>query len=402
MNGKQRIAHAMRHAIPDRVPLMCQLALGHYFLNTSLKPHEIWFTSEGFAEALITLQQRYHFDGILINLPGRDPDWRSHIDSITETDEGEVVQWKNGDRTHIPWDDNALHYPANPQKARPDFDNFDPDHDFDRIDDWPMYSWGVYHTPFLPGKASGLLTTPPDYFFRTIDIVSARVGDTISVHGEVFSPFTHFMELFSYEDALVNLALNPEKAAAILERLTDASVAWGVAQARHGVDAVLISSAYAGGGFISKRMYRRFVLPYEHRLAEAIHRQVPGVPVYTHTCGHLGDRLDLLMETGTDGVDTLDPPPIGDTELAAAKAQIGDQMFIKGNMNSVFLLQCESAADVVAHARERLRDGMPGGGYILSTACSVSPHVAPEKLEALYDLVEAEGRYERGSNDESS
>ena len=385
----------MQHKIPDRVPLMCQLALGHYFLNTDLKPHEIWFTSEGFAEALIALQQRYHFDGILINMPGRDPNWHDHIEGITETKEGEVVHWKNGDKTLIPWDDNAQHQPANLDRARPTFEAFDPERDFARIDDWPMYTWGVYHTPFLPDKPPGLLTTPPDYFFRTIDLVTERVGDTISVHGEVFSPFTHFMELFSYEDALMNLALNPDKSCAILDRLTGASIAWGVAQAQHGVDAVLISSAYAGGGFISRRMYQQFVLPYEQRLVAAIHEQSPGTPVYTHTCGHLGDRLDLLQATGTDGVDTLDPPPIGDTELAVAKAQIGDKMFIKGNMNSVFLLQTETIDEVLDHARERLRDGMPGGGYILSTACSVSPLVAPEKLEALYPLVEAEGYYAR-------
>jgi hypothetical protein len=387
MNGQQRMAMAMRHEIPDRVPLMCQLALGHYFLNTDLRPHEIWFTSEGFAEALVTLQRRYRFDGILINLPGRDPDWRKDVASITESIEGEIVRWKNGDETLIPWDDNAQHRPADPASARPLFDEFDPDRDFERLDDWTMYSWGVYHTPIPPGPL-------PDYFFRTMDQVKAQVGDTISVHGEVFSPFTHFMELFSYEDALTNLALNPEKAGAILNRLADASIMWGVAQARHGVDAVLISSAYAGGGFISKRMYERFVVPCEKRVADAIPTQAPGVPVYTHTCGHLGDRLELLMETGTDGVDTLDPPPIGNTELADAKARIGSRMFIKGNMNAVFLLQAETVEAVLNHARERLRDGMPGGGYILSTACSVGPLVQPEKLEALYPLVEAEGRYQ--------
>ncbi|RPJ20554.1 MAG: hypothetical protein EHM35_19325, partial [Planctomycetaceae bacterium] len=157
MNGKQRMAMATRHEIPDRVPVMCQLALGHYFLNTDLKPHQIWFTSEGFAEALVTLQRRYRFDGILINIPGRDPNWLDHVASITESAEGEIVRWKNGDETLIPWDDNAQHHPANPAAARPLFDVFDPDRDFDRLDDWVMYTWGVYHTPVLAGKAPGLL-----------------------------------------------------------------------------------------------------------------------------------------------------------------------------------------------------------------------------------------------------
>lgn len=71
MTGRERIALAMQHKIPDRVPVMCQLALGHYFLNTNIPPHKIWFSSEGFVEALLTLQRRYRFDGILINIPGR-------------------------------------------------------------------------------------------------------------------------------------------------------------------------------------------------------------------------------------------------------------------------------------------------------------------------------------------
>jgi len=36
---------------------------------------------------------------------------------------------------------------------------------------------------------------------------------------------------------------------------------------------------------------------------------------------------------------------------------------------------------------------MPGGGYILSSACSVPPHVDPAKLEMLTPLAERFGRY---------
>jgi len=58
MNSKQRMAAAMDHTKPDRVPVMCQLALGHYFLNCNYSPSEIWFDTETFAKALVELQQR--------------------------------------------------------------------------------------------------------------------------------------------------------------------------------------------------------------------------------------------------------------------------------------------------------------------------------------------------------
>lgn len=392
MNSRERIALAMQRQIPDRVPVMCQLALGHYFLNTGLLPHEIWFTSEGFAQALVALQRRYRFDGILINLPGRPEDTLDEVDNITEDDDGQWLAWRNGDRTFIPWDDNPHHHVADKSKAtRADFAAIDPDN-LDYLDDLTGYIWNTYHIPWLAHKEKpGPLAEIPPYFFRTIDLVKAAVGDEVSVHGEVFSPLTHFMELFGYENALVNFIIDAGKTHAILERLTEASITWAVAQAHHGVDAVLMSSAFVGGPFLSPKMYREFVVPYERRVTEAV--KATGVPVYTHTCGSLGDRLELMIETGTQGVDTLDPPPLGTTVLAEAKAQIGRRMFIKGNMNAVELLAAKTKEQVIAHAADRIKTGMPGGGYILSTACSVAPRMEPWKLELLTPLAEEIGRY---------
>jgi len=395
MNGKERVALAMRHQQPDRVPVMCQLALGHYFLNMQdrWKPHEIWFTSEAFADSLITLAQRYQFDGLLINIPGRDPNWRATVESIEERSDGEWITLDTGLHILVPWDDNAALEPADPAAAPwPDFMAFEPERDLLRLDDWPRYTWGVYHTPYLPGKAPGILTEPPAYFFRTIDLVKSAVGGSLSIHGEVYSPFTHFMELFGYQNALLGLAMDPDKAHVILDRLADATLAWGMAQAGRGVDAVLLSSAFAGGGFISPRMYEEFVVPYERKAIDALHQAYPATPVYTHTCGRLGDRLELMMDSHTDGVDTLDPPPLGNTTLEDAKTRIGQRMFIKGNLNSVALLT-DTQDTLVERVNEALGYGKPGGGYILSTACSVAPRVEPWKLQLLTELAEQHGRY---------
>lgn len=379
------MARAMRHQPVDRVPVMCQLTLGHYFLNVDLPPHRIWFTSEGFVKALVTLQQRYRFDGILINLPGRPANILDDITAIENTDDGERLTWRNGDVVVVPWDENSLLYSTrSPERA--DFETIDPDN-LDSIDDFPGYVWNTYHVPYFAKKnLRGVLLEIPDYFFRTIDLVKRAVGETVSIHGEVFSPFTHYMELLGYEQALTNLVINPAKAHALLDRLTEASVTWAVAQARRGVDAVLISSAFAGGSFISPQMYREFVVPYERRVTDAV--KAISVSVYTHTCGRIGDRLELMAETGTQGIDTLDPPPLGNVELAEAKRRIGDKLFIKGNLNSVSLLAYETREQVIAEASERIRIGREGGGYILSTACSAAPRVEPWKLELLVPLAE--------------
>ncbi len=393
MNSKERIAYAMQQKTPDRVPVMCQLALGHYFLNTDIPPHKIWFTSEGFADALVALQQRYRFDGILINLPGRPENILAQASAIKKTDDGELITWKTGETTLVPWDDNPIYEPGTSgRKERFDFLEDDLDA-LENIDDFSRYVWGVYHIPWLPGKEDKRpLSTVPDYFLKTIDEVKKRVGDDVSIHGEVFSPFTHLMELIGYELALMGLLMDGSKAHALLERLTVASVSWAVAQARHGCHAVLISSAFAGGPMLSPTMYAEFVVPYERRVAEAI--KAAGSIPYTHTCGSIGDRLGLMVQSGTCGIDTLDPPPLGNVELIDAKAEIGDRVFIKGNMDAVKLLQFTTRAEVLEHAKKRIEIGMPNGGYILSTACSVAPKMQSWKLELLTPLAEEIGRYE--------
>lgn len=382
----------MRREVPDRVPVFCQLALGHYFLNAGLPAHRVWFTSEGFAEALVKLQRRYRFDGLLINLPGRPPDLLSQLRRVEKTADGERLFWKNDETTFVPEDDNPRHYsPDGGPTRRADFATADPEK-LEGIAALSGYWWNTIHVPWLDGASrSGPVTEVPDYFLQTIRLVQTATHGKVSITGEVFSPFTHFMEMFGYENALMALLDDAGKVHALMDRMTESSSAWAVAQARAGVDAVLISSAFAGGGFLSREMYAEFVLPYERRLADTVRAE--HCPVYTHTCGAIGDRLDLMVETHIDGLDTLDPPPLGNTELGEAKLEVGQKVFLKGNMNSVELLLAKTEQEVAAEATRCLTAARQGGGFILSTACSVAPRVEPWKLEMLTPLAETCGCY---------
>jgi hypothetical protein len=396
MNGRERIALTMRHKEPDRVPVMCQLSIGHYNLNGGYKPHEIWYETEAFVDASVKLARRYRFDGILVVLAGRP---RNYLDqnllSIEETEEGEWLTWRNGDRTFMPWDDMPHHYPADQSKpARANYETFDPERDIRQIDGYLGHIWNaLYHIQEVPGKDKGPLVAGgiPEYLFRAFDLVKSRAADELSVHGSIYSPVTHFFELFGYEDALVGLATDPGRAHAVLGRLADGVIAWALALVERGADALDHSSAFVAAPFLSRKMYQEFVVPYERRVNEAV--KAAGGVIYTHSCGRIGDRLDLLEATGTLGIDTLDPPPLGNGDLAVAKRDFGDRLFFKGNMNSVALLNYRTEAEVIAEATRPLLIGKPGAGYILSTACSVAPHVEPWKLELLTPLSERLGRY---------
>jgi uroporphyrinogen-III decarboxylase len=132
-------------------------------------------------------------------------------------------------------------------------------------------------------------------------------------------------------------------------------------------------------------MYAEWIVPFERQVAQAVRDE--GAFVYTHTCGAIGDRLDLLAETGIHGIETLDPPPLGTVDLAMAKTQLRDRLFIKGNVDPVNTLLRKSRGEALADIRWAHEIGRVGGQFILSTACSVAPHTPPENVRLLADVV---------------
>ncbi len=391
MTSRERMQSAMRLGEPDRVPVMCQLALGHYFLQSGLDPIAIWHSTEGFGEALLRLQRRYGFDGILINLPGRDPDWRKYIAAIDESEGQKTIRWKNGWYTEAPPDDLPHAYRGDGSRFFPTLEEVDPRQLF-YVEPYDIA--GMTY-PFAWGFDPEPRRQFPPWQFDTLKYVRARAAD-VSVHAEIFSPFTQLMELLDYVKGMMALIEDPAKVKACLDALAEGAIVLGRGQADAGADAILISSAFAGAGFISRQHYSEFVLPYEWKVIEGI-RSHHDIPIYTHTCGAIGDRLDLMAATGTNGIDTLDPPPLGTVELAEARRQTFGRMFIKGNLDPVNTVLLGTPEQVREAARERILTAGPGGGYILSTACSVAPAAPPENILKLRQAAEEFGTYPIGA-----
>jgi len=384
------MAIAMAKGEPDRPPLMCQLSLGHYFLNTELDAVDIWHDSDAFAQALVTLQRRYGFDGILVNLPGRDPEWRSHIQRI-ETDErgNRTITWTDGSTTNAPLDDNPHVRPPEGVTIPVPFEQVDPDalfyvesHDLTGVT-YP-HSWGVGGEPAPVGGPEFF----PEYCCNTLRRVREVAGPDVSVHAELFSPFTQLMELVGYEEGLMALALDEGKSLAILDRLADGAACLAGIYANEDVDAILVSSAFVGAGFISPAYYEVFEAPFLERIVRGVRSVRGDLPVYVHTCGAIGDRLDLMEATGIDGIDTLDPPPLGTADLKQALEVLGKRVFIKGNLDPVHTMLNGTTEDVRRAALERLHLAAPGGAYILSTACSVPPAAPVANMMTLGETVE--------------
>jgi uroporphyrinogen-III decarboxylase len=377
LTSKERMAKAMALEEPDRVPVMCQMSIGHMLLQTGFRPLELWFSKEVFAEALLKLRELYQFNGILISLHGHSSQWMKHILKIEKEKNQEVITWKNGDRTMFPPDDLPRHYPVK-VLVPPSIENVDPDSIPETID-------------FIPVSQGLDFSIDPHHPYDIFYLIKEKAGNLFSVHTEVTSPFDYFLHLFGVKNAMMSLIEAPVKSMEILQRFTKSVTKIAIDQAEIGVDAIKISSPYAGAGFISPEFYHRFILPCESQIVNAV--RYLGPHIYIHTCGAINDRLEMMAESGASGIECLDPPPIGNVSLEDAKDRIGHKIFIKGNIDPINVLLQGNVEDVKRDAAHRIEVGKTGGGYILSTACSIAPYTKRENILALTDVAEEVGQY---------
>ena len=233
MTSKERVNAAMRLQKPDRVPVFCQLAAGHYMLNSGLNHMDVWFDSEAWAEAQVRLQRRYQFDGILVNMPGRASNWSEQIDRIEDMPGEQWIWWKNGNFSKLPYDDNAHYYQADESRNFPTFDEVDPEKLF-YIEPWDVTDITYPYTWMFEDEPRPFSDFFPPYIHNTLKAVIDKAGPDVNVQSEIFSPFSQFLEMLNYEIALTGLLDDPEKSKDCLEALTVGAIDLGCKQAECG------------------------------------------------------------------------------------------------------------------------------------------------------------------------
>jgi Uroporphyrinogen decarboxylase (URO-D) len=372
MTPKERVQAAMDLKPTDKIPLMCQFSIGHMLMQVDISSVELWFDKTAFTNALIKLRKIYDFDGILVSLHGHNPNWRDQIISTKIIEDVKEVELQNGDKINFPNND-LPYYNYKTEKAKLNISEIE-------LSDLPQ------NLDYIPVSSNLHFKIDENHKFDAITELVNSVGSNYSIHGEVTSPFDYFLDLFGYQDGLMALMIEPAKCELVLSHFSKLISQLSLEMCETGVDAIKISSPFAGAGFISPTDYQKFILPYESEIAKAVREK--GVHIYTHTCGSIGDRLESLFDSGISGIECLDPPPLGNVLLENAKERIGNRGFIKGNIDSVHTLLNGSDEDIINDVKNRIRIGSKGSGFILSTACSIAPEVKREKIQLLRKIVD--------------
>jgi uroporphyrinogen decarboxylase len=237
--------------------------------------------------------------------------------------------------------------------------------------------------------------TPPDLdapgrFDEIKWAVREFKGDkAIGVHlNDIFSLPRYLMGM---TNLLMAVALEPELVKALVDMSVDYNLEMARRIAKMGVDFVHTGDdiAYNRGPFMSPKDFEELFYPGFCRVMGGF--KDLGFMVIKHTDGNLWSIIDLLVDSGIDCLDPIDPQ--AGMDLGEVKEKYGDRIALKGNVDCTHLMSFGEPEEVVEATKKALRQGMPGGGYILSSSNSIHASVKPENYKAMMDTLQEYGHY---------
>ena len=220
----------------------------------------------------------------------------------------------------------------------------------------------------IPGRYDSIEKTLRDY-----------PGKAVIVHlNDVFSLPRYWM---GYENLLMAIAAEPELVQAMVDLSVKLNLEMAKEIAARGVKIVYTGDDYAGntGPLMSPKHFRQLFHPGLCRVMGG-YKEL-GLYVIKHTDGKLWSILDMIVDSGIDCLDPIDPQ--AGMDLAKVKAQYGSRIALKGNVDCAELMTFGTPGQVVEATKEAMRQGAPGGGFILSSSNSIHSAVKPENYLAL-------------------
>ena len=214
----------------------------------------------------------------------------------------------------------------------------------------------------------------------------------IASHG----PFQTACDLRGTETFLMDMAMQPEFASTLLDKVTTAMEGLLKLAMQAGgkyFDMVeLPGDDYAGNLnlLISPAMFRTFIKPCLARLVNVVKEHNPDTKVMLHSDGAITKLLPDMISLGVDVIHPLEPLPAMD--LTAIKEKFGSQLTFLGGIDISHAMP-GTREDVIEEVKIRISQLAPGGGYIIAPSNHLQADVPPENVVTLFETAHQLGRY---------
>lgn len=224
------------------------------------------------------------------------------------------------------------------------------------------------------------------------------IEEALEIYGDRYAVIVHLNDVFSLprylmgmENLLMAIVAEPALVQALVDLSVDVNLRMAKEVAARGVQIVYTGDdvAWSKGPLMSPRHFRALFYPGLCRVMNGFKEL--GLHVIKHTDGNLWPIIDMIVDSGIDCLDPIDP--LAGMDLGEVKARYGGRIALKGNVDCASLMTFGTPEETAAATREALRTGMPGGGFILSSSNSIHSGVKPENYQALLRTLQAFGRY---------
>lgn len=333
VNGRERIAAALKGNWPDRTPVMLH--------NFMMAAREAGVTMRQFREdpRLIArcfgeAVERYQLDGIL-------------VDVDTATTAGAV-----GVPVTFPEDNPARYHGSclSVLESVRDLEHIDISGN-ERIQVW----------------------------VEAVAILVREYGGEIFIRGNCDpAPFSLAAAMRGMDHWLMDVAAqqDDELVHALLEYCTDICCQFLRLMAKTGCHMLSNGDSTAGPDVLSPRLFRAYALPYAQRVAACSHEL--GLPYLSHICGKTDRILHQMVEIGADGLE-IDYK----TNLQMAHDVLKDRVTFVGNLDPSGVLARGTPELVKLKTEELLNVYADNPRFILNSGCALPGDTPPENIRAM-------------------
>ena len=218
------------------------------------------------------------------------------------------------------------------------------------------------------------------YTLDAIKITKKELNGRVPIIGFAGAPWTIFSYMIegsgskTFAKAKKMLYSNPILSKALLEKITDTTIAYLKAQVECGADMLQIFDSWAG--ILSPQQYREFALPYISKICDAI----PEVPVTVFAKGAFFVREDLgKLNCQTIGLDW-------NMGIAESRKLIGTDKTLQGNLDPCALY---SDFKTIEKLTKEMMGEFKGGNLIANLGHGVYPDITPDAVKCFIETVKA-------------
>lgn len=172
-------------------------------------------------------------------------------------------------------------------------------------------------------------------------------------------------------------AADPALFEALIDRITEASIAYLLAQIEAGAEAVMLFDSWAG--LLSPTSFERHVIQPTARIVAAIRQQHPTIPIigFPRLAGTMAAAYAAKTGVNTMGVDTA-------ADMAVVRLLVPPTVGLQGNLDPFALL---SGGQMMEQEARAILSAMKGHPFVFNLGHGVMPPTPPQHVAALVDLI---------------